>query len=66
MGSLTTEITEHLLILLPFPESKDILDRLHKRHPHVKITWWTVTLKAGQMNNHDPIPDGRFKRSEIL
>ena len=30
---------EHLLIILPFPEPTELLERIEKNHPHIEITY---------------------------
>jgi hypothetical protein len=39
-GSSRSELTETILAVLPFPEPKEIFDRIRQRHPKTKIIYF--------------------------
>jgi hypothetical protein len=52
---------ETLLCILPFPEPKALLDRLRKKHPHVKILYREMLFSGPKGEMWKPtskIPDG--------
>lgn len=44
MGGGPEPTTEHLLIILPFPEPTEIVERIKKNHPHIDITYRNLTF----------------------
>jgi hypothetical protein len=46
MGDAAPQEKDTLLIILPFPESNEILEGLRKKHPQFKIIYKTVNWRA--------------------
>lgn len=55
---------EHLLCTLPFPEPKEILDRIRKNYPHCKVTYKQLT--AAPFAADQGIPDDLWRDVTIL
>ena len=47
----------HLLITVPFPEPKEAVEALRKKHPQWKVTYVHLTDPMPMSGKHD-IPDG--------
>lgn len=63
MGGGPDRKPEHLLVILPFPEPKDIFDRIRKNHPHLKITFRMLLYNDTPWNAREAIPRGWFDSS---
>jgi hypothetical protein len=48
--------SEHLLCTLPYPEPQELLDRVRKNNPHVKVTYIEIKNVVWDLK-HD-LPDG--------
>jgi hypothetical protein len=58
MGDASPPAKEHIVILLPLPEPKEILDGLRKKHPNITIKYHFLDLKARTVMDHNSVPDG--------
>jgi hypothetical protein len=59
-ASMRASEGEVLLCLLPFPEPKDIMERIRNAHPKVKIIYRSIYFKGGISNVTESPPDGQF------
>ncbi|KAK5131290.1 hypothetical protein LTR08_001129 [Meristemomyces frigidus] len=57
---------EHLLCLLPAPESKEILDGLRKKFPNIEITYRQVSMTSDAEEQIKALPEGIWKDVTIL
>ena len=58
MGDAFRPEKEHILCLLPFPENREILDGIRKKHPNVKFTYLQTTFAPGKPLDLNTLPDG--------
>ena len=54
MGS---QQTDHLMVVLPWPEPKDIMAEIRRKHPQFKVTY-VCNGSANAMNGKSDIKDG--------
>lgn len=54
--------TEHLLVIVPFPEPTEIFDRIRKKYPHIKITFQMGLFNEPPWKIQEEIPKGGFDR----
>jgi hypothetical protein len=55
MGEIPPPEKEHLLVIVPYPEPKDIIEGIKKRHPNVSIYY--KTLETFSPKPHGPESD---------
>ena len=55
----------HLLCSMPFPEPKQVVDRIRQRFPHLKITYRTSHLAVDWTKN-EGLPEGKPPSSTSL
>lgn len=48
---------EHLLCVIPFPEPKEVVNRIQKCHPDLKVTFIKSTLPQNGKQAHN-VPSG--------
>lgn len=53
------EREEHLLIVLPFPTPTEQIERLHRKHPRIRITYLENTYAVSPWL-HDAVPPGEI------
>jgi hypothetical protein len=60
MGGGPTSADERILIILPIPEPKDILQRIRLHYPNAEITYIPRRFENGRVTG-DAIPQGELE-----
>jgi hypothetical protein len=62
MGDVSSMIEDVLLCVLPFPEPADIIARIGKNHPHIKVVYRQMTFARFQapMKLAEAVPEGTY------
>jgi hypothetical protein len=60
MGDASSKKEEVLLCVLPFPEPADIISRIRKNHPRIKIIYRHITFTSfkAPIEVPDTVPEG--------
>lgn len=66
MGGGPDPKPEHLLIILPVPEPSQIIERIEKKHPNIKITFKNLSLTDTPWKGIEDIPRGRSSTLQLL
>lgn len=57
---------EYLLIALPYPESKEITDRLRSKFPQIEVVWAQVPMSADPKAIEDALSPDVYKEATII
>lgn len=59
MGGGPDAEPEHLLAVLPFPEPTAIFDRIRKKHPHIKCSYYSLAFVDTPWKSLKSVPRGK-------
>ena len=54
--------TEHLLVILPFREPVEALERIKRKYPHIEITFRSLRFTDTPWKGVADIPKGKLTR----